>query len=148
MPAPRKAVTKPANRPQEFRNTLTPTMPLAPDLSLAPQLNRTGLMLAGGIIGVMLVGILGGLALRPLFTPTITVTAGPVAAVTNPQYTRILQAKAVAGIQPQTVQMSTNGSMLQLADSSSQLQTGGDINQLQPVLSAYDSQGSVGGPAR
>ena len=143
---PTKPKTTPANKPQPFQQTLAPAFPVAPTITVATPHNRT--LIAGSSIVVLaaLGGILGGLALRSELAPTVTVTPGNVSVVTNPQYARIVQAKAVAASGSETVQP-TSAQSLQTAQTVFQIQNGSGINSLQPDLSAYDSQGSVNGPA-
>ena len=145
---PRKPRQTAKNQPQPFRQTLNPAMPLMPTID-APKVSRRGAAIGLGIIALALsAGILGGLALRNLAGDTITVTPGSVAVVTNPQYARILQAKAVAATANQTLQLSQNATSVQPVNTDLSLQGSYDLSRLQPDLSAYDAQGSVGGPAR
>ena len=140
-----KAIKKTTNRPQQFNEILTPALPMAPALSEATLGNRRVMLPAAMLLGSVLTGILAGLAIRGSFFATNTsVAAGPIAVDQAPGYARIMEAQSLASAAVQTIQVTPDTTNFQLTGD---LQTGSSINIVQPGLSAYDAQGSVGAPA-
>lgn len=134
----RKAKTTGRNNPA-YREALAPAMPSGLPAINSSSLRSPWVVYAVFLTSTILCGVLVGLAIRPyLGAPNVAVRTGPVAAVSDAPFARVVTAQSLA------MAGAAMRSDLQAGAPATALQPAPGASAVQLSFSGYGLQGSVG----